>query len=214
MKMVTWKFLLLSGVISLTSCDMSKREETSEEPGSLEGFIPDTIAFSDRERKFKQAEKMPVHFYIPDEIEDEFVPVQPVIDKLPVEWTALTESKAGKIRLIPCKKNEPDKMYFRNMDTRYPELHLTQADELYSYFVVKADRYKRIYKLKLIRFYEQEGGISSNFQFLYLELEYYPESQNQEGIVRVIHGNKKLMFTDSKNALKYSLVRQLPGECK
>jgi len=205
------KFLLLFTLL-IIGCDDRKREEATELPGKEISI--DTQSVKTEDRNFKGSKFLKLHVFIPKGIEEQFVPAAPVIKDLATEWTAISKVEGKEVRLIPCKQQNPNQFSISNLDTKYPELHMDIDNEHFAYFIVNVKQYQRLYFFKLIRFYDEEGGMSSNFEYVNLELRTPKTKLIQTERIEIEHEGKKMSFTSKSTQNKYELVKQNPADCQ
>jgi len=197
-------FLLIITVLSCKS-DKDKERERAK-------YIEDSIARENEEKRFRQNRQR----IKPGEAPVKETAKRPVnlLGTLPQKWVLLGIYRSQKVIYIPCGEEEAPSFTLHDINSSNPKIYFNFPDEEKTYFIADVNRSKGIYKFNLVRYYEEEGGMTSTYDSLNVDV----VKRGKELIVDVrVHepGVPKTRFDmiPESEVENYMIVKQDPSEC-
>jgi hypothetical protein len=138
-----------------------------------------------------------------------------MLASLPQKWILLGNYRNQKVIFVPCGAEEAPHFILQDIGTTSPKIFFNYGTDQRTYFISNVRQNNGAYKFNLVRYYEEEGGMTSVYDKLDLDL----NNKGKELIVDLIvndPGVPKTRFdmipeSEQKN---YMTVKQDPAECQ
>jgi hypothetical protein len=202
-------YFLFFFTLLIFSC--GKNEEKERERAK---YVEDSIAKAQEEKRFRESQERikPA----PEEKKEAKKPTAgSMLASLPQKWILLGNYRNQKVIFIPCGAEEAPHFILQDIGTATPKIFFNYGTDQRTYFISNVRQNNGAFKFNLVRYYEEEGGMTSVYDKLDLDL----NNKGKELIVDLIvndPGVPKTRFdmipvTEEKN---YMTVKQDSSECE
>jgi hypothetical protein len=206
--MLKYYFLFLLTVL-IFSCGKDAERERERAK-----YIEDSIAKANEEKRFRESQERikPA----PEEPKEVKKPTTgSMLASLPQKWILLSNYRNQKVIFIPCDAEEAPHFILQDVGTASPKIFFNYGSDQKTYFISNLRQNNGAFKFNLVRYYEEEGGMTSVYDKLDLDL----KNKGKELIVDLIvndPGVPKTRFdmipeSEEKN---YMTVKQDLSECQ
>lgn len=192
----------------MLSCKKDKDKERERAQ-----YIEDSIARANEEKRFRQNRQ---RIEPGPEVKKE-EPKKPtnLLSTLPQKWVLLGIYRSQKVIYIPCGSDEAPYFILKDIYSSDPKIHFSYGKDLNTYFIANVKQVKGVYKFNLVRYYEEEGGMTSNYDNLDVDV----VNKGTELIVELKVQQEGIPITrfdmvPASEVKNYMIVKQDPSECE
>jgi hypothetical protein len=191
------------------SCGKDKEKERERAK-----YVEDSIAKANEERRFR----------------DSVIRIQPapepkpevkkptagsMLSAFPQKWVLLGNYRSQKVVFIPCGAEEAPHFILQDVGTANPKIFFNYGSEQRTFFISNIRQTKGVYKFNLVRYFEDEGGMTSTYDNLDLDV----NNKGKELIVDMVinePGVPKTRFDmiPESEVKNYMTVKQDKSECE
>ena len=93
-----------------------------------------------------------------------------MLASLPQKWILLSNYRQQKVVFIPCGASEAPHFILQDIGTSSPKIFFNYASDQRTYFIADIKTIKGVFKFNLVRYYEEDGGMTSTYDKLDLDV--------------------------------------------
>jgi hypothetical protein len=206
--MVKNLFILIL-ILSILSC--GKNNERERERAK---YVEDSIAKAKEERRFRDS-VIRIKPVPEPKTEAKKPTAGSMLESLPQKWVLLGNYRSQKVVFIPCGAEEAPHFLLQDIGTAHPKIFFNYGSEQRTFFISNIRQNKGMYKFNLVRYYEDEGGMTSTYDKLDLDV----NNKGKELIVDMLinePGVPKTRFNmiPESEVKNYMVVKQDKSECE